>query len=249
MLDSQEISRSPSEWKRINMRSVDDLLGLEFIHDLYNRHDPRINSVRFRHTITIWKNGIVNSYAPVREWERLRDLVGAQYYTLNSHVIEQAKKLYRRKRKHFHSFMQRLQKTDLASLSNSDLALLLINFQSVVLGELYVLNFVQIEHGLNSAARQVISEIFSEKTKAEEAFVKLIQTEVPTASQKERRKLQMIAKKWKLLKTLSLYKKEKAHENVRKHWERHSHLYSAYGELPKKGGNGDSHDYPKNHVF
>lgn len=235
MLDSQEInSRSPSEWKRINMRSVDDLLGLEFIHDLYNRHDPRINSVRFRHTITIWKNGIVNSYAPVREWERLRELVGAQYYTLNSHVIEQTKKLYRRTRKHFYSFMRCLKKTDLASLSNSDLALLLINFQSVVLGELYVLNFVQIEHGLNSATRQVIGEIFSEKTKAEDVFVKLIQTEIPTASQKERRKLQMIAQKWKLLKMLSLYKEEKARKNVRKHWERYNNLYSAYGELPSK---------------
>lgn len=67
MLDDKEINKISTKWKRINMRNVDDLLGVEFIHDLYNRHEPKINSIRFRHTITIWKDGIANSYAPLHE--------------------------------------------------------------------------------------------------------------------------------------------------------------------------------------
>ncbi|MEK9201448.1 MAG: PEP-utilizing enzyme [Patescibacteria group bacterium] len=233
MLDNKEVNETVTKWKRINMRNVDDLLGVEFIHDLYNRHEPKINSIRFRHTITVWKDGIVNSYAPVDEWERLGELLGYQYYALNTFIVEQTKNLYHRKREHFHEFMRQLEKTEFATLLNDDLAALLINFQSIVLGELYVLNFVQIEHGLNTAVKQIINEINSDKSGAENIFVQLIQTEIPTASQKERRKLYLLAQKWRLLKKISLYKKDKAEKDVRRHSEKYGHLYSAYGESPR----------------
>ena len=233
MLDNKETDNTSTEWKRINMRNVDDLLGVEFIHDLYNRHEPKINSIRFRHTITVWKGGITNSYAPVREWERLGELLGYQYYTLNPITVEQTKKLYLRKRENFHAFMTQLRKTNLSSLSNSDLASLLINFQSIVLGELYVLNFVQIEHGLNTAVKQIISEIIPDKQGSESTFVKLIQTDIPTASQNERRKLYHISRKWRWLRKFSLYSKDKAGKDTWNHCEQYRYLYSAYGESPR----------------
>jgi len=233
MIDNKIINNTSVKWKRINMRNVEHLMGVEFMHDLYNRHEPKINSIRFRHTTTIWKDGIVNSYAPIHEWEKLGKLFGHQYYSLNPIIIEETKSLYRFKRKNFHRLIRQLQKTDLTSLDNNAILPLLINFQSIVLGELYVVNFVQIEHGLNAAIQQVINEITYNKLEAENLFIALIQTEKPTASQKEREKFCSIAKKWKLLKRVSLYNADKVKRDVRKHYEQYSYLYSAYGESPR----------------
>lgn len=215
------------------MRNVEHLMGVEFIHDLYNRHEPKINSIRFRNTITIWKDGIVNSYAPAHEWEKLSDFLGYQYYSLNSLIIEQTKILYRRKRKEFHAFIKLLEKTDLKSLPDIDIASLLINFQSIVLGELYVLNFVQIEHSLNAAIKKLIAELIPDKERVEQIFIKLIQTEIPTASQKEKMKLHSIARKWKILKKFSLYKETMVDNDLKKHADKYGYLYSAYGESPR----------------
>lgn len=232
MIENIDIHKKDTDWKRINMRSVAHLMGVEFIHDLYNRHEPKINSIRFRHTITIWKDGIVNSYAPVHEWDRLGEILSDQYYSLDPLLIDGTKTLYRRKREYFHAFMNRLCKTNLSSLSNEALASLLIQFQSVVLGELYVLNFVQVEHGLNIAVKKIIEEIESNKEKAENIFISFIQTEKPLASHKEKLKLYGTSLKWKLLKGLSLYNEQKATEDVRVHYEKYKYLYSAYGENP-----------------
>lgn len=232
MIENIDTKSESTEWKRINMRSVAHLMGVEFIHDLYNRHEPKINSIRFRHTITIWKDGIVNSYAPIHEWNRLGEILSDQYYSLDPLLINGTKTLYRRKREYFHAFIKRLRKKKLSSLSNEELASLLIQFQSVVLGELYVLNFVQVEHGLNLAVKRVIGDIEANNERAENLFVRLIQTEKGLASQDEKSKLRRIAQKWKLLKKLSLYNEQKAKNDVRKHYEQYKYLYSAYGENP-----------------
>lgn len=232
MIENIDAKNKSVEWKRINMRNVAHLMGVEFVHDLYNRHEPKINSIRFRHTITIWKDGIVNSYAPIHEWNRLGEILGDQYYSLDPLLIESTETLYQRKREYFHAFIKKLQQTKLSELSNEDLASLLIHFQSIVLGELYVLNFVQVEHGLNIAVREVISEIEPDKEKAENLFVRLIQTEEPSASQKEKSELYKIVKKWKWLRKLSFFNKQKAKEDIRRHCEKYKYLYSAYGEDP-----------------
>lgn len=232
MIENIDIKNKSVEWKRINMRNVAHLMGVEFIHDLYNRHEPKINSIRFRHTITIWKDGIVNSYAPIHEWNRLGEVLGSQYYSLDLLLIESTKTLYQRKREYFHAFIKKLQQTRLSELSNEELASLLIHFQSIVLGELYVLNFVQIEHGLNIAIRKIIREIELDEEKAEDLFVRLIQTEELSASQKEKIELYKISRKWKKLRKFSIFNEQKARADVERHHEKHKYLYSAYGEDP-----------------
>lgn len=232
MIENIDIKNKSVEWKRINMRNVAHLMGVEFIHDLYNRHEPKINSIRFRHTITIWKDGIVNSYAPVHEWNRLGEILGGQYYSLDPLLIESTKMLYQRKREYFHAFIKKFQQTKLSELSNEELASLLIHFQSIVLGELYVLNFVQIEHGLNTAVRKVISEIEPDKEKAENLFIRLIQTGKSSASQKEKLELYKIARKWKWLRKFSIFSEQKAKADVERHYQKYKYLYSAYGEDP-----------------
>lgn len=232
MIENIDVKNKSIEWKRINMRNVSHLMGVEFIHDLYNRHEPKINSIRFRHTITAWKDGIVNSYAPVHEWNRLGEILGGQYYSLDLLLIESTKTLYQRKREYFHAFIKKLQQTKLSELSNEWLASLLIHFQSIVLGELYILNFVQIEHGLNITIRKIISEIEPDKEKAENIFVRLIQTEEPSASQKEKLELYKIVRKWKWLRKFSIFNEQKVKADVERHCEKYKYLYSAYGENP-----------------
>ncbi len=234
MLRNQNDSVQSTEWKRINMRSVAHLLGVEFIHDLYNRYDPRINAVRFRHTLTTWKDGVVNSYAPLSEWEELGRIVGYQYYSLNISIIEATKALYRRKRKHYHHLIRSLGRADLIQLPDKELASVLLNFQSLVLGELYVLNFVQVEHGLNNAIKRVLSELLNDDSSVDEVFVDLIKTEKPTESQREKQRLFKLALRWRALRVVGLYREEKAWADVQTHCSKYSHLYSAYGENPRK---------------
>ncbi len=233
MLRSQSTSFVPNDFKRINMRTVAHLLGVEFIHDLYNRYDPRINAIRFRHTVTVWKDGIVNSYAPQAEWEELGRIVGYQYYSLDESIICATKSLYKRKRKYYYKLMRSLAHTDLQNIANKDLASILLNFQSVVLGELYVLNFVQVEHGLNTAIKRIIAEITDDTSEVDEIFVNLIGTEVPTESQKEKRCLLRLSLKHKILKTIGMYCESLAKADVLRHCSKYSHLYSAYGENPR----------------
>lgn len=232
MMENCHFSPNAVEWKRINMRNVAHLMGVEFIHDLYNRHEPKINSIRFRHTVTIWKDGIVQSYAPTHEWDRLGNILGNQYYALDPSLITYTKALYARKREHFHAFIKRLRATNLTKLSNQDLASLLIRFQSVVLGELYVLNFVQVEHGLTIAVKKILREQEPNPEKAEALFMEFIQSQQPSASQKERLAFSKIVRKHRYFKALSLYREERAKKEIERHHETHKYLYSAYGENP-----------------
>lgn len=233
MLRDADTSVRTTEWKRINMRTVAHLLGVEFIHDLYNRYDPRINAIRFRHTITTWKDGVVNSYAPLTEWNELGKVVGDRYYSLDPSIIKATKCLYKRKRKYYFRLMRSLEHTDWESLSNEQLASSLLNFQSLVLGELYVLNFVQVEHGLSTAIRRILSESGLSPMELEETYVGLVGTQKPTESQKERYVLSRLAAFWNALELIGLYEEEKARRDVRKHCYTYAHLYSAYGENPK----------------
>ena len=232
MIDNRN-SNELTRWKRINMRSVAHLLGVEFLHDLYNRYDPTINSIRFRHTITIWKNGIVNSYAPEYWWDRIGELLGYQFYTLDPILLKSINRLYGRNREDFYGFIKYLKNINLSSLSNTDLSSLLIKFQSIVLGDLYVLNFVQVEHGLNTAVKKVLFDITKDKNEAEKMFANFIKSEKITESQKEKRALSCIAMKWKILKIFNFFNEEKAKFDVEKHCKKYQHLYSAYGEEPR----------------
>ena len=215
------------------MRNVEHLLGVEFLHDLYNRYNPQINAYRFRHTIVTWKDGIANAYAPQEEWDSLAEIVGEKYYNLDKFTLYGTRKLYARKREYYWKFMGYLKKRDLTKLTNQELSNLLTDFESIVLGELYVLNFVQVECGLTVAIKRILKERLGE-TRAEDAFATLIHTEVLTASEQERQHLHAIVRKWRRLKKLKLYTIDRALKDARRHYDTYSHLFCAYGESPKR---------------
>ena len=66
-------------WKQINSREVSHLMAAEVIHNLYGRYWPRVNSIRFRHTITNFISGNVTTYAPKREWKYLEEWLSKKF--------------------------------------------------------------------------------------------------------------------------------------------------------------------------
>lgn len=145
-------------WRRINMRSVSHLLGAEMLHNLYNRHWPRINSLRFRHTITTYKQGIVEAYAPADEWQYLQDWLSKKFVNLDPVLIREIDAIMNPDYKFVDEIIDKIGKLDLSRISDEDLALLLIDIMDYPLGEIYKLNVVQIEYSLNYALHKILEE-------------------------------------------------------------------------------------------
>ena len=170
MLSFNKKEFSFSEWKRINMRNITNLLGVEFIHDLYNRHLPKINSIRFRNTIIIWKNGVANSYAPKKEWALLEKWLGEKFIKLDDTLIKQIEALLNFDRSFINNFINSLEKTNFNTLKNKELGLHLINLQGYTLGELYQVNLIQIEHSLTFAIKKILKDKWHDPRNSDTIF-------------------------------------------------------------------------------
>ena len=216
-------------WRRINMRSVEHLLGVEFMHDLYNRHVPRINFIRFRNTITIWKDGIVNSYAPEKDFDLIEKWFGEKFYSLDKITIREFGILLDSDRIFFDEQMERFESTDLSVLSNSDLGLFLMDVQQYSLGELYKMNFVQAEYSLTSAIKRILKEMNPDDSAVDEIFSRIITTDIPTESQEEEMAFYKIA-------SLKNDKSTSIDDNfsklLKKHFDNFTYMHCAYGEDP-----------------
>lgn len=231
MLSSNKKEFSTKNWKRINMRNVNNLLGVEFIHNLYNRHLPRINSIRFRNTVTVWEDGIVNSYAPQTEWDYLANWLGKKFFNLDKKLLIEINNLLNFDRKFFNDFINYLKKLKLEKISNENLGLTLIDLQDYVLGELYQVNLVQIEHALTSC----IKKILNTKTKnADKIFSKLICSSELTEAQKEEIKFNKIIDIGKKINCRHPKEDKHVFSLIKNHFELYSHMSCAYGELPYK---------------
>ncbi|RWZ78927.1 MAG: hypothetical protein EOT05_04265 [Candidatus Microsaccharimonas sossegonensis] len=145
-------------WRRINMRSVSHLLGAEMLHNLYNRHWARINSLRFRHTVTTYKQGIVEAYAPIDEWQYLQNWLSKKFVNLDSVLIREIEAIMNPDYKFVDEIIAKVNDSDLAKISDDELGLLLIDIMDYPLGEIYKLNVVQIEYSLNYALHKILEE-------------------------------------------------------------------------------------------
>ena len=56
-------------WKQINYRNVDSMLSVQFIYDLYDQYDAKINWFRFKNVCLYFQNGKLWSYTPLNDWE------------------------------------------------------------------------------------------------------------------------------------------------------------------------------------
>lgn len=229
----QQTNNKNLVWKRINMRNVDHLLGAEFIHNLYNRHVSRINSIRFRHTKVTWKDGQVNSYAPVDEWKYLQTCFGEKFIHQDKFLLSQMETLLNFDRDFLNNFIEYLEKFDYKNTSNQDLALLLIDVQNYILGELYSVNLVQIEQGLTYALDKLLYSYEKSESKRYEIISKIIVTDHFTEAQIEELDFAKIVRKGKKSNVDKPKNNLIIKNKIKNHHKKYAHMHCAYGELPR----------------
>jgi len=167
-------------WQQINYRQVNNLLSAEFLHDLYNRHDPIINSIRFRNTLIIKKGNKVKSYAPKIEWEMLIMWMSERFLRNESEIFDGVNALISYDRARLRNFLSKLDALDLESVDQIGLALLIMDMYYLPLGEIYKVNLVQIEKSLNCAIIKLLMGEGLTAVEANEALSSLIFSEVET---------------------------------------------------------------------
>jgi phosphohistidine swiveling domain-containing protein len=185
LFPQRTIPLDDQHWRRINMRKVSHVIGAEMIHNLYDRHWARINSLRFRHTITNVKDGIVESYAPMAEWDYLQHWLSQRFLSLDPILIREIEAIMCPTYALVDEIIDRIDGSDLRKCTNQELALLLIDIVDLPLGDIYKLNVVQIEYSLNFALHKVLQEYEPNAQDRNELLAQLISPGVLTAAQEE----------------------------------------------------------------
>lgn len=211
------------------MRRVAHLLGAEMIHNLYDRHWPQINSIRFSNTKTTYKNGVVESYAPVAEWEYLQRWVSEKFINLDQVLIREIEAIINPVYPLTDELCTTTDALDLRQVSNSKLATLLIDIMDVPLGEIYKLNVVQIEYGLNFALDKVLQEYEPDKAERNRLLAKLISPAELTVAQEEEIDF---GETIRAIKGLKKYTEKESTKLLQAHYDAFAGKHCAYGELP-----------------
>ncbi len=185
LYQKKELPLDSSTWRRINMRKVDHLIGAEMIHNLYSRYWPYINSLHFRHTITNFKNGIVESYAPTNEWSYLQKWLSKKFLSLDDVLLREIEAILNPNYTFVEDLMKKVDSSDIKALSDDELALLLIDVMDIPLGDIYKLNVVQIEYSLTHALHQILEKYEPSEIDRNELLSRIISPGELTIAQKE----------------------------------------------------------------
>jgi phosphohistidine swiveling domain-containing protein len=219
-------------WRRINMRKVAHLIGAEMLHNLYNRHWPRINSLRFRHTITNFKQGTVESFAPNNEWAYMQRWLSQKFLENDPVLIREIQNIMNPDYEFVHEIMKKVDTTDLESLSDQEVALLLIDIMDYPLGEIYKLNVVQIEYSLNFAIHKLLESYEPSTMERNELLARLIAPGELTVSQVEEIAFHKLLIRGKELGIVNPEESPEVMHMLAAHHEQYAPTHCAYGELP-----------------
>lgn len=219
-------------WRRINMRKVAHLAGAESLHNLYNRHWPRINSIRFRHTITNYKDGTVESFAPSTEWQYLQHWLSKKFVNMDPILIREINAILNPTYDLIDELMTKIDSIDLKSLSNQDLALLFIDIMDYPLGEIYRLNVVQIEYSLNYALHTILEKYESNPEDRNYLLSKLIAPGELTVAQEEEIEFSKLIRKARKNNIASPYNNSEVKKDFLSHISTFAPKHCAYGEIP-----------------
>lgn len=220
-------------WKQINSRKVSHLMAAEVMHNLYGRYWPRVNSIRFRHTITNFNSGNITSYAPKREWKYLEEWITKRFLVNDHTFIREIKKLIKADYEFIDELFFRIKSKDLKKIKSSELAQLLIDILEIPLGEIYKINLVQIEYSLNRALDIILKKYEPNKEYRTELLSRLIYPGEITESQKEEIDFCRIVIKGRRENLLKYDKSKSIQDRISKHHEKYSGLFCGYGETPK----------------
>jgi len=214
------------------MRKVSHLIGAEMLHNLYERHWSRINSIYFRHTIVTFKDGMVESYAPVREWTYLQRWVSAKFISLDPILLREIEAILHPSYEFVHEVMSRVDDADLKKVSNEELALLLIDIMDFPLGEIYKLNVVQIEYGLNFAIHKILEQYEPNVQDRNELLARLISPGELTVSQEEEVAFSEVVRAGRKADAKDPRQDSGVMDLITAHYAKFSPTHCAYGEEP-----------------
>jgi phosphohistidine swiveling domain-containing protein len=231
-------------WRRINMRKVSHLVGAEILHNLYNRHWPRINSLRFRHTITNFKHGIVESYAPINEWTYLQHWLSKKFLAIDPILIREIEAIMNPSYDLVDEIMQRIDTADLQSISDQELALLLIDIVDYPLGDIYKLNVVQIEYSLNFALHALLGNYEPNALDRNELLAQLLAPGELTAAQEEEVAFGEIVIFGRSRGVANPNASDGVMKRIKDHYAKYAASHCAYGEEPPT-----LEDYTNKYIF
>jgi phosphohistidine swiveling domain-containing protein len=232
-----------THWRRINMRKVAHLAGAESLHNLYNRHWPSINSIRFRHTLTNYKDGRVESFAPISEWQYLQHWLSKKFISQDTVLIREIEAILSPTYELIDELMAKVDGLDFVKLSNQELALIFIDIMDLPIGEIYRLNVVQIEYSLNYALHSILETYESSPEDRNFLLSKLIAPGELTVAQEEEIEFSKIIRKARRMHALDPYKNEAIRSLFLKHIEVFAPKHCAYGEMPPS-----EDDYTKKYI-
>jgi phosphohistidine swiveling domain-containing protein len=218
-------------WSQINYRRTSSLLAAEFLHGLYQRHNPFLNPIRFCNTLIFFSPWYATSYAPATEWDLLATRFGGRFLRNPQRVGQELEQVLAHPRTRSRSLSQELASLDLSCLGDLEIMDLLLETHHVPLGEIYEVNLVQVEHALHCAIRQRLHEVLSGDTTISDDHVNrilanLCHTDEPTiAGNEEQRFLEFVLR----CRNQAVINPDDVAETLGEFVRLHSKLGSAYG--------------------
>jgi phosphohistidine swiveling domain-containing protein len=224
----------PKRWKQINYRCVSTGLGVEFLHDLYDRYRPEVNALRFRNTLTFWKDGQVRSFAPEDEWAFLAKWLGERFKRGDRDLREEIERYVADPKDRLARFFDKMKSAVLAELDDIGLGLLLVDFHYTVLTTIYGINLVQLEHALSHAIEEKCREYFPDAPDRDRAIASLLTSEPGTVAVEEEKAFLAIVLEGLRQGVLEISGEDSpAARAVLAHHGFYSSIHSAYGAAPQ----------------
>lgn len=148
-----------SKWKQINFRNVDSMLSVQFLYDLYDQYDAKINWFRFKNVCLYYQNDKLWSYTPNDDWEKALDNIASQFKFPNNfsnpNIIDNCYNYCKIEKTLLLNLMKEIDGTDISSLTNKELYDLLDKWYQITLNQIYYINVAPVELGLQRAINEL----------------------------------------------------------------------------------------------
>jgi phosphohistidine swiveling domain-containing protein len=169
-------------WRQINFRRTGSLLAAEFLHGLYQRHEPLLNPFRFADTAVVFTPWQSRAYAPVEQWDTLAVRFGSRFLDQPERTCAELDRVLANTRPRSRELAAELDGTLVPELDDAALGDLLARTHHVPLGEIYAVNLVQVEHALHAAIRTELRARTGDPVEADRLLAGASQSAEPTVA-------------------------------------------------------------------
>lgn len=185
-------------YRLINYRPLQDLLSAQFLFDLYDQFDPRVNVFRFRNVVGVFRESAMYTYAPETDWQYLTEQIARSTRSFAyPGRLDRLEQLFANKKERLHLLMDRFDRmqVELGTQSNAVLCDWLLELYYQALNEIFVMNLVPLEVGYY---RRLLED-FREDGRTESELLLFIEhyaqkSSVPTVAYTDRNRLIQLAR-------------------------------------------------------